>query len=355
MARYRALLTLICMTLAACAAGDPVVPESSSTPSPTVLRIYNWDTYIKPELLVRFTRETGVQITYDTYSSNEEMLAAVQANPDAYDIVVPSDYMVTIMRRKELLAPLDRAAVPSMANIDPLFVSPGYDPGNSYCAPYLWGTLGIGYNIAATGRTIRSWADLFDPAFSGRVALLDDPRSTLGVTLLSLGYSPNTTNPTEIAAARDFLAEHASQIAAYAPDNGQELLASGQVDLAFESSGDIFQVMAANPDLRYSIPAEGSVIWIDNMCILNSSPNKVIAERFLNFILTPDVGADLASYTRYSSPNTAALGLISPEDRANTALYPIAPTRDRLFFMVDVGGLANALYNDAWARLMSSP
>ncbi|NTW97641.1 MAG: spermidine/putrescine ABC transporter substrate-binding protein, partial [Oscillochloris sp.] len=183
------------------------------------------------------------------------------------------------------------------------------------------------------------------------VSLLDDPRSTLGMVLLSLGYSPNTTNPDEIAAAYDFLAARAAQIAAYAPDDGQDLLADGQVDLAFESSGDIFQVMAEHPDLRYSIPAEGSLIWIDNMCVLKSSPNKAAAERFINFILAPDVGAELASYTRYSSPNTAALDLISAEDRDNAALYPTDATRSRLFFLVDVGGQANELYNELWARL----
>jgi spermidine/putrescine transport system substrate-binding protein len=172
------------------------------------------------------------------------------------------------------------------------------------------------------------------------------------VILLSLGYSPNTTSPSEIAAARDYLASHTGQIAAFAGDTGQDLLAKGQVDLAYEFSGDIFQVMAENSDLRYSIPAEGSLIWIDNMCVLKSSPNKALAERFLNFILSPDVGADLASYTRYSSPNLAARELISPADRDDPSLYPTEQTRSRLFFLVDVGGPATKLYNDAWASLV---
>jgi spermidine/putrescine transport system substrate-binding protein len=351
MPKYRALLALTCLILVACAVGQPSAPTPVPASAKPTLRIYNWDTYIDTDLLARFSRETGVQIKYFTYGSNEELLAAVQQRPDDYDIIVPSDYMVTIMRRKGLLAPLDPASVPNMANIDPLFVNPSFDPANRYCAPYLWGTMGIGYNRAATGRDIQSWADLFDPAFAGRVSLLDDPRSTLGITLLSLGYSPNTTSPTEIAAAQDFLAQHADQIAAYAPDNGQDLLAKGSVDLAFEFSGDIFQIMAEHPDLRYSIPKEGSLIWIDNMCILKSSPRRAIAERFLNFILAPDVGADLASYTRYSSPNLAALSQISPEDRANPALYPTEETRRHLFFLVDVGGAATKLYNTAWDSL----
>ncbi|NTV62351.1 MAG: spermidine/putrescine ABC transporter substrate-binding protein [Oscillochloris sp.] len=350
MHRYCSLIPLICLLLVACAGAPPPVGPVA-TAQPLVLRISNWDTYIDPDLLARFTRETGIQISYSTYSSNEELLASVQAQPDAYDIVVPSDYMVAIMRRSGLLAALDRANLPNLANIDPLFVNPSFDPANRYCAPYLWGTHGLGYNIAATRREITSWDDLFDPAFAGRVALLNDPRSTLGVALLSLGYSPNSTSPDEIAAAYDLLAAHADQIAVYAPDNGQDLLAEGVVDIAFESSGDIFQIMADHPNLRYSIPDEGSMIWIDNMCILKTSPNKAAAERFINFILTPDVGAQLASYTRYSSPNMAALDLISPADRANAALYPTETTRDRLFFLVDVGGPANALYNETWQRL----
>jgi spermidine/putrescine transport system substrate-binding protein len=350
MSRYHLLIPLLCVALAACAAAPPPVP-ATPTPTQATLRIYNWDTYISPDLLARFSRETGMQVEYDTYGSNEEMLAAVQARPGAYDIIVPSDYMVTIMRRAGLLAALDHASVPNLVNIDPLFVNPSFDPANRYCAPYLWGTLGIGYNRNATGREVTSWADLFDPAFAGRISLLDDPRSTLGMILLSLGYSPNTTDPDEIAAAYNFLTAHADQIAAYAPDNGQNMLADGQVAMAFEFSGDIFQVMTGHPDLRYSIPKEGSLIWIDNMCILKSSPNKAAAERFINFILAPDVGAELASYTRYSSPNTAALELISPEDRNNPALYPSQETRSRLFFLTDVGGQANALYNETWQRL----
>ncbi|NTW03068.1 MAG: spermidine/putrescine ABC transporter substrate-binding protein, partial [Oscillochloris sp.] len=216
---------------------------------------------------------------------------------------------------------------------------------------YLWGTIGIGYNHTAIEREIHSWSDLFDPTFAGRVALLDDPRTTLGIILLSLGFSPNTTDPVEITAAQNFLSRHANQINTYAPDDGQDLLANGNVDLVLEFSGDILQIMTKNPNVHYSIPAEGSLIWIDNMCILRNSPNKASAERFINFILDPNIGADLASYTRYSSPNIAALNQISAEDRNNQALYPTNEIRERLFFLVDVGGQATELYNEAWEHL----
>lgn len=350
MPRYCLLLIVHLFLLCGCGTSSSAIAERP-TATTRVLRIYNWDTYINPDILDRFSAETGVAIIYKTYSSNEEMLAEVEANPQAYDIVVPSDYMVAMMRNDGYLAALNRANIPNLINIDPLFSNPSFDPANRYCVPYLWGTLGVGYNIKATGREITSWNDIFDPAFAGRVALLDDPRSTLGFVLLNLGYSPNTTNPDEIMAAYTFLENRGDQITAYAPDDGQDMLAAGSVDIAYESSGDIFQVMSSDPNLRYSIPKEGSLIWIDNICILKQSANKAIAEQFINFILDAEIGAELANYTRYSSPNIAALERISSADRQNTALYPDAETRNRLFFLVDVGEEANALYNDTWEDL----
>lgn len=351
------LSILILVLLTACSA--PVATQiatpadqPAAQPRPT-LRIYNWDTYIDPALISRFEAENNITIDYHTYSSNEELLANVKKNSGSYDLVVISDFMVAQLRRQGLLIPLNKTNLPNLENLDSLFVSPAFDPDNRYCAPYLWGTLGIGYNQAAVGASISSWAELFDPAYAGRVALLDDARYTLGMVLLYLGYSPNTTDPAEIEAARDFLIARQSQISAYVPDNGQDLLAEGKADLAYEWSGDIFQVMAQRPELAYSIPDEGSIIWTDSMCILQGSPNQALAERFMNYILDPDVGATLANYTHYSTPNRAALSRIDQTDRNNPALYPTEQLRRRLFFLVDVGGDAAGLYAAAWHDVTS--
>lgn len=348
--RYAAAIPLL-LLLAACAASGGAPPPP--TPEPAVLRILNWDTYIDPALLARFEAETGVRVAYSTFGVGDELLAAVRARPDAYDLVVPSDYMVEVMRREGLLAPLDKAGIPNMANLDPLFVSPAYDPANRYCAPYLWGTIGLGYDAAGVSRPVTRWADaLDDPA--GAVALLDSPREMIGIALLVLGHSPNTTSPREIAAARDYLVARVGAVAAFVPDTGQDLLAAGAADLVVEWSGDMFQAMEDRPGLRYVIPEEGSLIWTDNMCVLRDSPRRALAERFINFILSPEAGAALANYTRYSSPNRAALPLIRPEDLANPALYPDEGTRRRLFFLVDVGAEASALYNSAWAQVLAA-
>jgi len=262
--------------------------------------------------------------------------------------------MVEIMRNADLLAPLDKNNIPNLTNVDPSFVSPAYDPGNRYCVPYQWGTLGIGYNIKATGRELTSWQDLFDPAFAGRVSLLADARLTMGVVLLYLGYSPNTTSGIEIAKARDFLVEHAAQIAEYAPDTGQDLLTAGTVDVAFEWSGDIFQAMEESADIRYVIPQEGSLIWTDNMCILATAPHKEMAEKFINYVLKPEVGAAISNYVRFGSPNQAAMPLLNQEDRDNPALYPSDEVRQRLFFLADVGPEATKLYEAAWAEVLAA-
>jgi len=340
--------------LSGCGGTPTPVPSPAAAAADQALNIYNWDTYIDPAVLTDFEREFGVKIRYDLYENNEAMLATVEAGTTDYDIVVPSDYMVEIMRTEGLLAPLNKNNIPNFQNLDPSFVSPVYDPGNRYCVPYQWGTLGIGYNVKATGREITSLQDLFDPAFAGRVALLDDPRQALGIALLFLGHSPNTTSPQEIATARDFLIEHADQIAVYAPDTGQDLLAEGQVDLAFEYSGDILQVMADNPDLRYVIPEEGSIIWTDNMCILATATHKETAEKFINYVLEPKVGAAISNYTHFSSPNQAALPLLNPEDRDNLALYPSDEVRQRLFFLADVGTAGTELYEAAWAEVLAA-
>lgn len=355
-----ALLATI-VTLASCSA--PVSPVLTGQPAGGLppageqaaeLNIFNWDTYIDPAILDDFEQKYSVEINYDIYASNEDMLAAIQAGPTDYDIVVPSDYMVAIMRGQGLLAPLRKDRLPNFEHVDEAFLNPVFDPGNRYCAPYQWGTIGIGYNVRATGREISSWADLFDPAFAGRVALLDDARGALGVVLLYLGYSPNTTNVVELQRARDFLKQRSSHIAAFVPDTGQDLLVAGDVDLVLEWSGDIFQVMENNPDIRYVIPNEGSIIWSDNMCILSSAPHPDLAEKFINYILEPEVGAALSSYVRYASPNRAALPLLPVSDRNDPALYPSDEVRQRLFFLADNGPEAARLFEQAWADILAA-
>lgn len=350
------LVTLLAMVtlLVACQrneAPESITPEAAEGSRP-VLKVYNWDTYIDPEILTSFEEEYGVTVDYQIFDNDFDVLEELRAGPTDYDVIVPSDFVVAMMRKEGLLAPLNKEAVPNVNNLDPTFVSPVFDPANRYCMPYQWGTVGIGYNEAATGREITSWADFFDPQFAGRVAFLDDYRTTMGLVLLILGYSPNTTNPRQIAEAADFLKQHADQIGAYTGDDAQDLLNSGQFDMVVEWSGDIFQVMEENEDIRYVIPAEGSIIWTDNICIPTTSTNQSLGEQFINYILEPEIGAKLSNYVQYGTPNEASLPFIDQEVLADPAVYPPDSVRERLFFLVDVNLAATQLYEQAWAEIL---
>lgn len=326
--------------------------NNSIQSTPSVLSFYNWDTYIEPNILDEFSQLYGVQIRYDVYDNDQELLEELQAGGATYDLVVPSDFIVSKMRQEDLLATLNKDNIPNFQNIDPRFINPVFDPANRYCVPYQWGTVGIGYNIEATGREIKSWADFFDPQYAGRVALLDDYRTTMGIALLLLGYSPNTKDVNQIAEAGGFLKSQANQIAAYAGDEAQDQLVAGEFDMVMEWSGDVFQVMEEHANIRYVIPEDGSIIWTDNICIPANAPNKDLAEAFINYLLEPEVGAALSNYVQYGSPNQAALPFINQEDLNNPAIYPPPEILDRLFFLVDVNLAADGHYQAAWQEIL---
>lgn len=348
-------LLALAMLIVSCQSDEPpaTVTPAAEEASP-VLNVYNWDTYIDPEILNSFEEEFGVTINYRVFDNDNDLLEELRAGDVDYDVIVPSDFIVAIMRNEGLLAPLDKGAIPNIENLEPTFVSPVFDPANRYCMPYQWGTVGIGYNEQAVGREINSWSDFFDPEFAGRVAMLDDYRTTMGLILLILGYSPNTTNPQQIAEAAEFLKSHADHIGAYTGDDAQDLLDSGEFDMVVEWSGDIFQVMEENEDIRYVIPSEGSIIWTDNACIPASAGNKRLGEQFINYLLEPEVGAQLSNYVQYGTPNEASLPFIDAEVLNDPAIYPPESVRERLFFLVDVNLAATQLYEQAWNEILEA-
>jgi spermidine/putrescine transport system substrate-binding protein len=316
------------------------------------LSVYNWSTYIDPSVIQDFEQKYGVEVKYDTYESNDDLYTKLKPGNPGYDVIFPSDYMVTIMGKENLVEELNLKNIPNLKNLDPKFLKAPFDPENKYSVPYQWGTMGFGYNVAKTGGEIDSWKTVFDPKYKGKVSLLDELRSMMGGILIYLGYDPNTTNPEEINKAKDFLLKHKDNIAAFAPDTGQNLLDQGEVDIAVEWSGDIFQVMEENPDLRYAIPKEGTIIWIDNISIPKGAPHKELAEKFINYLLEPEVGAKVSNFIKYGSPNKVAVekGLINQEDLQNKAIYPSSETFAKLTYLKDVGE-ASKLYDQAWTEI----
>jgi spermidine/putrescine transport system substrate-binding protein len=324
--------------------------ETSGDGEARELNVYNWSTYIAPEIVPAFEEKFNVKVNYEQYGDNDELLAKIQPGNPGYDVIVPSDYMVEIMIAEGLLEELDKSKIPNFENIDDIFLDPPSDPDNAHCVPYQWGTVGLGYNSEAVTEPIDSWAVMFDGSNAGRISWLTESRMTMGATLIYLGYDPNTTNPDEINEAKQLLLDTKGDVTAFAPDNGQQLLEQGEVDIAFEYSGDIFQLMPDNPAIKYVIPKEGTLIWTDNLCIPTGAPHLDLAHEFINYILDAQVGAQLSEWTQYGTPNKASLPLLSEEIRNNPGIYPSEDTRSRLYFIRSLGE-ADLLYEEAWTDI----
>ncbi|MCL4878882.1 MAG: spermidine/putrescine ABC transporter substrate-binding protein [Anaerolineae bacterium] len=320
------------------------------------LRFFNWSTYVAENTIPDFEDACGVQVEYFEYGSNEEMLAVIRSNSAQYDITVPSGNTVGIMIEEGLAQPLKKELIPNMVNIAETFADPPYDPGNDYSVPYQWGTIAIGYDQNIVDEEITSWEQVWD--YDGPVAWLNDPRAMMGLALMLIGHDPNSTDPDEIDEARQFLEDRSDNVDVIADDNGQDLLNRGDVDITIEYSGDIFQLIyeCECDDFVYVIPAEGANVWTDNMVVPYNAPNPDLAMVFIDYILDPQVGADLSNFTAYGTPNQASLdaGLIDEELLSNPGIYPSEDVMDKLFFANKVPAEAEETYLEAWSKLIAA-
>jgi spermidine/putrescine transport system substrate-binding protein len=291
-------------------------------------------------------------VRYDLYASNDELFAKLRGGNPGYDVIFPTNDYVERMIVADMLLPLDHAKIPNLANVDPAFADPAFDPGLQHSMPYFWGTVGFGYRKSAAAPT--AFADLFESdQYAGRIALLNSV-DTILAALKALGYSLNTREPAEIDAAAALLIENKPKVKAFAPDTGQDLLIAGEVDVCFEYNGDILQVMEEDDDLDYAVPTEGSILWEDNMCIPRGGPNPENAHSFINYILEAEVHGAIATFVRYPCPNAAALEFIPEDDRTNLALYPEREVLERCEVSVYKGTEVEALYSEALTRVLAA-
>jgi len=337
-------------------AGEFEVCEPGQTDGDLVL--YNWSDYMDPDIITRFQAECGVTVTEDFYPSNEELLAKVQSGGSGYDVIVPSDYMVSIMIEEQLLMQLDRDAIPNADNVADDFADPPYDPGNQYSLPYQWGTTGLGVDLQVVGEDVEAtWGLVFDPElasqFSGQIALLDDPRETMAAALYYLGHSPNTTDEAELQEASDLIAQASANIAAFDSNLYTDLLLSGEVAISHGFSGNYFTAIDEVDGwdrYAYLIPEEGATKWVDTMAILADAPHPCSAHTFIDFLLDAENGAALTNWNFYASPNAAAEEFILPEVLEDPAIYP--ENEENLYFLEDTGE-AEIIYNDLFTRAKS--
>lgn len=373
---------LLIVLMAACGGGPGGGPAADSEDSSSAesdasgevqlaseLSVYNWSEYIDEEKIAEYEALYGVDIIYDTFASNEDLLAKLQAGAQGYDVIFPSDYMVSTMIDLGLLAKIDTADLPNFANIDPQFVGAPFDPGNDYCVPYQWGTTGLGYradNAFFQENPPDSWSYLFEPVLleqyaSDGINVLNDPRELTGAALLYLGYDPNSTDPDELNEARDLILQAKPFWKTFnSEDYDNTLLIPGEVTFTQGWSGDVanaywntYDDETEDGDWYYSIPKEGAVKWLDNICITASSERYDTAVHFMNYLLDAEVGAAITNFTYYASPNLAAQEFILDEIMEDESIFPSAEVQEKLVWLVDVGEDA-FLYDELWTAVKSS-
>lgn len=315
------------------------------------LSVYIWTEYMDPALIAQFEEETGAKILFDYYESNEEMLAKLQAGGiSQYDLIFPSDYIMVNLTELDLIQPLDKSIVTNISNLSENFINPPFDPGNIYTAGYQWGTVGFVYNKEKLGDFGNSWSVLFENEKDLTFMLFDSEREQIGVALAYLGYSINTLKKEELQAAADLLiqAKQSDRFLGFEGNVGaRNKVVAGTLDMALAYNGDAMGVIYDHPEIGFVNPVEGTVIWVDSMVIPKKAPNAKLANKFIEFMLRPEVAAQLSNYNHYATPNGGALPFIFPEDLGNPVIYPDTETQKKLQYIDDLGS-NNRIYSELW-------
>ena len=313
------------------------------------LNVFTWSGYVSEEIRSGFEKEFGVKVIVDTFGDNEALLAKLSAGATGYDIIMPSDYMVSIMIKEDLLAELNRDNIPNFQNISPLYLGKYYDPDNLYSVPYTFGTAGIAYDSSVVSPAPDSWTVLWDGKYKNQFSMLDDERETLGVALKLLGYSLNTTDPEQLRQAKEKLIAQRPLVKQYKSE-AEELLIAGDVAMAHCWSGDAFRAAEKRPSIRYVIPKESSSRFIDNVCILKSAPHKELAEKFINYLLRPEVNAKVSAFTLYGTCVPAAKKHLPEDLLKHKFIYPSKEILESLEWIKEQGDFTPQ-YSRAWEEI----
>jgi spermidine/putrescine transport system substrate-binding protein len=341
--------------MGAVAAGIHFVPRHALAAEEAKLNFYNWDTYIGETTLGDFKKASGIEVKMDLYADNEELFAKLKEGNPGYDLIIPTNDFVERMLTANMLAPIDHSLIPNMKNIDPNFLDADFDPDRKYSLPYMWGSIGIGYRKSKVDAVPDSWKWLYDSdKYSGRIALLADGGTIIGMGLKYKGHSLNSQDRALIKEVEAMVIKQKPHIKVFAEDNGQDLLASGEVDLTMEWNGDILQVMAEDDDIGYAVPKEGGLLWEDCMCIPKGGAHPINAHKFINYILDGKAGAAIADYIQYATPNKAAKALLPDTYTKNPAIFPpdsvIAASEAALYLGED----RQRLIDETWTRIQAA-
>lgn len=331
--------------------------EESGVVNDDKLVVYNWGEYIDPEVLTIFEEETGINVVYEEFETNEILYPKVSSGAIAYDVVCPSDYMIQRMIENDLLTEINFDNIPNIKNIGKQYMeqSRQFDPENKYSVPYCWGTVGILYNKTMVDEPVNSWSILWDPKYKDNILMQDSVRDAFGAALKYLGYSLNSTDLDELTEAKNLLIEQKPLVQAYVIDQVRDKMIGNEAALGVIYSGEAIYTQKENPNLEYVIPKEGSNIWIDSWVIPKNAEHKENAEKFINFLCRPDIALMNFEYITYSTPNEAARELIEDESIRNSEIaFPDLSKYDNLETFQYLGTEADQVYGDLWNKVKSS-
>lgn len=317
-----------------------------------VLNIYNWADYVDEQILRDFEKEFNCKINYDTFANNEEMLAKLQAGAAGYDLIFPTGYMVSMMIKDGMLAELDKSLLDNMKNLDEKDLDRNWDPESKYSLPYMYGFTAIGYKSDKVTDVVDSWKILQNPKYKSKIVLLDDINEVFAIAFKILGYSVNDTDPKHLEEAKNLLLEQKKILKKYETTMGKDMLLSGDAYLVHNWTGDLFQVVDQDSTIKIAVPKEGTVIFVDNTCVPKTAQNKVLAMKFINYLMRPEIAAKNVNKVFYASPIDAALPMISEEIKNNPNIYLTKEVYNKSEALADLGEYT-AIKEKAWSEIKS--
>jgi len=316
------------------------------------INVYNWGDYIDEDILKTFTQETGIRVKYSTYARNEDMYARVSRGASSYDLVFPSDHMISKMIDENLLEKIDFENVPNYANVDERFTGLMYDPYNEYSVPYMWGTMGILFNTEMVDEEVDSWNILWDENYAKQIFMYESMRDIIAVAQIRLGFSVNDRDPYHLIPVRESLFQQKPLVQAYLDESIRDKMIGREGALAMVYSGDALYCIEENGELDYVIPEEGSIVWFDAMVIPKGAKNKEGAEKFIDYLCRPDIALLNTLYIGYSTTNRETFNMLPAELREDPVYWPTDEMLARCEVLLDLGE-ANQEYDRIWTEVLA--
>ncbi len=327
------------------------------------INVYNWGEYISTgadegtlDVNAEFEKLTGIKVNYTNYATNEELYAKLKGGGTTYDVIIPSDYMISKMIKEKLIQPLDMENIPNFRYIMDNYRNLAYDPENAYSVPYTWGTVGIIYNAEEIDipREEIDWDILWNKEYKDQILMFDNPRDAFAIAEIMLGYSLNTEDPAELKAAAEKLREQKDVVQAYVMDEVFDKMAAGEALLAPYYAGDALTILEDNEDLDFAVPKSGTNLFVDAMCIPTSAKQKEAAEMYINFMCEPDIAFANIDYICYSTPHSAAFDMLDEEVQNDPVSYPDSEfIANKTTVFVNLSDDANEMMSQLWTEMKS--